>query len=46
MIPTQPLYGAHWVLAFPWMAFIFVYDELRKLAIRRYEGTVKKVLYW
>mmetsp|Transcript_18105 Transcript_18105/g.45586 ORF Transcript_18105/g.45586 Transcript_18105/m.45586 type:complete len:1179 (-) Transcript_18105:1049-4585(-) len=44
---TQPLYGAHWVLGIPWILFLFCYDELRKLLIRRYPGTLlEKVLYY
>ncbi len=42
----QPLNGEHWALGVPWMLLIFVYDELRKLAIRRLGGEVEKVLYW
>lgn len=44
---TMPIPGLHWLLGIPWMLFLFCYDELRKLIIRRSNGGYfDKLLFW
>ena len=44
---TEPLYGAHWFLGLPFGLFMFVYDELRKWAIRKWPGGIAdRLTFW
>lgn len=44
---TRPLHILHWFPGVPWSILIFVYDEVRKLLIRRKpDGWLDRFTYW